>query len=67
MKPVISTPRADVYCAGFEDVAPTLADGSATLGLLAGPYNCRKAEWDKVPSGSYPHRPRPTTNSVSTP
>ena len=50
MKPVLSTPRAEVYCAGFEDVAPTLADGLATLAVLDGPYNCRKAEWDKFPS-----------------
>ena len=50
MKPVISTPRAEVYCAGFEDVAPTLADGLATLAILDGPYNMRKAEWDKFPS-----------------
>jgi len=50
MKPVIHTPRAEVYCAGFEDVAPTLADGVATLAILDGPYNMRKAEWDKFPS-----------------
>jgi len=29
MKPVIHTPRAEVYCAGFEDVAPTLAEVDA--------------------------------------
>jgi len=34
--PVLSTPRADVYCAGFEDVAPTLADGLATLAISKG-------------------------------
>jgi hypothetical protein len=36
VKPVLSTPRADVYCAGFEDVAPRLPDGLASLAILDG-------------------------------
>ena len=50
MKPVISTPRAEVYCAGFEDVVPTLADGLATLAILDGPFNMGKGDWDRFPS-----------------
>lgn len=41
------TTRGTIYEAAAEDVYPTIADGSVSLVICDGPYNMRKAEWDK--------------------
>ena len=42
---------SEVYEADARLVAQTLPAGSVTCSILDGPYNCGKAEWDRVPRG----------------
>ena len=42
--------RGEIHHARAEQVYPTLDKGSVSLAIIDGPYNMRKAEWDKFPS-----------------
>ena len=42
--------RGEIHHARAEQIYPTLEDGSVSLAIVDGPYNMRKAEWDKFPS-----------------
>ena len=42
--------RGEIHHARAEAVYPQIEDGSVTLAIVDGPYNMRKAEWDKFPS-----------------
>ena len=47
MKPYHTTQRGHIYRARAEDVYPHLPDRSCSLVIWDGPYNMRKADWDK--------------------
>ena len=42
--------RGEIHHARAEQVYPTLEAGSVSLAIIDGPYNMRKAEWDKFRS-----------------
>jgi DNA modification methylase len=42
--------RGEIHHARAEQVYPTIDEGSVSLAIIDGPYNMRKAEWDKFPS-----------------
>ena len=50
MKPYHTTQRGHIYRARAEDVYPHLPDRSCSLVIWDGPYNMRKADWDKFDS-----------------
>ena len=48
--PLHTSERGDIYRACAEDVYPSIADGSVGLVISDGPYNMRKAAWDRFSS-----------------
>ena len=50
LQPVHTLPRGRIHVARAEDVYPDMPDGSVELVISDGPYNMRKAAWDRFKS-----------------